>query len=343
MSGPSTMGEEALALAEQGQRVFPLFEPTASGCSCAKGACSSPGKHPRTRNGLKDATSDPAQVKAWWSKAPNANIGCATGEGLVVVDMDGPNGQASAQELELPETATAATGAGRHLYYLGDDVPCRANYLPGIDIRGKGGYVVAPPSRHPSGATYRWSRDLDSIEEAPKWLTGLAEPTNRQPVRGLRALPSESPVAFDEGSRNDGLYRRAVWMRAVGLTEGEIEAALGETNVTCCKPPLDPDEVAGIASSAAGLPPAWLLDPPVFAEGLSPHDIAVYFAIASHLNPRGECFPGQQRLADMTGMCRQRVSQAVNALQRANLLEVELTDAKRNTYRFITHEQPEAA
>src|SRR5215212_846490 len=81
MSRLRTLGQEAVALAEEGARVLPLFEPTDSGCSCGQAGCPAPGKHPRTRNGHKDASSDPTQVQTWWSKTPNANIGIATGEG----------------------------------------------------------------------------------------------------------------------------------------------------------------------------------------------------------------------------------------------------------------------
>src|SRR5215204_1014199 len=97
----SALGEEALALAEEGMAVFPLFEPTGVGCSCGDAACSGPGKHPRTQNGFRDASTDPLKIKRWWTKNPNANVGVATGEGFVVVDIDGPEGEISAKGLEL--------------------------------------------------------------------------------------------------------------------------------------------------------------------------------------------------------------------------------------------------
>src|SRR5258706_2792396 len=106
-------------------RIFPCHSivPSAAGlaCSCGK-ACNSPGKHPRTRGGFKDASEDPAQIRRWWSKWQNANIGLATGSGLVVIDVDGEQGAAEFKALveaneAIPENLLAQTGSRFHLVF----------------------------------------------------------------------------------------------------------------------------------------------------------------------------------------------------------------------------------
>ena len=115
----------ALQCAAHGWRVVPLYRVENGNCACARGkACPHPGKHPRTLHGVKDATTDRKQIKAWWGKWPNANVGIATGalSGIFVLDVDGNIGKASLKALEaehgrLPKTVTVKTGNGRHLYF----------------------------------------------------------------------------------------------------------------------------------------------------------------------------------------------------------------------------------
>lgn len=79
----------ALDYARRGLRVFPVFEIEDDGrCACGRDCGRDAGKHPRTRHGFKDATTNSVQITAWWSRWPNANIGVATGEGIVVLDVD---------------------------------------------------------------------------------------------------------------------------------------------------------------------------------------------------------------------------------------------------------------
>jgi len=100
--------------------VFPIFEPNGSGCTCPNAShCDRPGKHPRTRNGFKDATADAGQIDAWWLESPNANIGVATGteSGVVVLDVDGDKGRASFATLPtIPNTWRSRTGRGEHVW-----------------------------------------------------------------------------------------------------------------------------------------------------------------------------------------------------------------------------------
>lgn len=128
------------------------------------------GKHPRTRHGLCDATSDLEQITTWWRRWPHANVGIATGtpSGLAIIDVD-PNrgGEASLRRLNrehlLPRTAQAGSGTGRHLYFTSSSpVPSSIGRLgpgrlgPGLDVRGDGSFIVAPPSCQAFGRNYRW-------------------------------------------------------------------------------------------------------------------------------------------------------------------------------------------
>jgi putative DNA primase/helicase len=162
---------EALAYASKGWKVFPLYEPIPDGtCSCLKSKCKHAGKHPRTSNGFKDATTDAVTIQKWWSSWPNANIGIATGSlsEIVVVDVDGDKGGFNTwKELKNTlgdiKTLTSFTGNGFHLFFIypGDmGLKSKSNALGnGVDIKADGGYVVVPPSLHENGVRYIWEAD----------------------------------------------------------------------------------------------------------------------------------------------------------------------------------------
>ncbi len=181
---------EALALAARGWPVFPLHHAIDGACSCVKADCTSIGKHPRTKNGLKNATSDENRIRSWFRKWPAANVGTLTGEssGIVVIDVDPRHGgteslAALAQEYgHLPPTVESLTGGGGcHLIFAHprSAVGNRSNVRPGIDVRADGGYIVAPPSVHATGNRYRW-RDACGPHEIqlaplPGWLLKLIQ------------------------------------------------------------------------------------------------------------------------------------------------------------------------
>ena len=191
----------ALGYAGMGWRVFPCYAPLPKPrrvgfgskaviiCSCGKSNCKFPGncgKHPRTKHGHKDATCDAAVVRDWWARWPDANIGLATGGGLVVVDVDPRHrGDKTLRALErknggLPDDAKAISGGGGPHYYLrlpkGVAIASGTNLLgAGIDVKADNGYVIAPPSLHGSGKRYRWPSDAmpAKIPSAPAWLVKL--------------------------------------------------------------------------------------------------------------------------------------------------------------------------
>lgn len=169
--------------------------------------CAPRSKTPLTPRGCKDASDDLDQVTAWWTQWPDANIGIACGEmsGLFVVDIDGPEGEASLAALEkkngaLPVVPEVRTGKGRHLYF---------RHFPGarnsasklgdfIDTRGDGGYVIAPPSLHPSGAQYAWAPGAGPRDrrrpDAPEWLAA-ANVKREAPRRESTWAPSSEKDA----------------------------------------------------------------------------------------------------------------------------------------------------
>jgi putative DNA primase/helicase len=210
---PPTISQRKLALrnARRGWHVLPLYAVNDGRCECVAGrSCDHPGKHPRTPNGVKDATTDRKTIKDWWKRWPDANIGVATGRtsGIFVIDVDGDVGKESLKELQaehgrLQKTVTVQTGKGRHRYFRceGARVGNSAGRLgKGIDVRGDGGYVVAAGSVHASGARYRFvdRRGLDEIElaPAPKWLLDLVT-ANRAASDELKEIPAIPPAKLD--------------------------------------------------------------------------------------------------------------------------------------------------
>ncbi len=163
----SALPEAALEYARQGLVVFQV-------------QTSSKVPYSGTR-GYLDATANPAIAEERWRAHPDANIGLATGRGVDVLDVDGPEGEATlaalvAKRWPLPETCEVRTGraeGGRHLYFLSAGWPCTAGKLgPKLDTKGRGGYVIMPPSVHPSGAVYTWT-STTPCAPAPGWLTAL--------------------------------------------------------------------------------------------------------------------------------------------------------------------------
>src|SRR5438132_1209804 len=126
MTATTSPLDVALGYISRGWGVFPCHTPTAAGCSCRRKDCPDIGKHPRTQHGCKDATTDEATIRRWWTQWPEANIGIATGagSGLVVLDHDSyKGGDESLSELEhtyqpLPETVQQLTGGGGLQYFF---------------------------------------------------------------------------------------------------------------------------------------------------------------------------------------------------------------------------------
>lgn len=252
----------ALEYIKRGWRIFPIFEMLAGDCSCPPGhpsreggACKSPGKHPRTGRGHTEATTDSKQIDTWWALEPDSNVGIATGNGLIVLDIDPKNGGGESLKTLLAgaepwQTPTVQTGSGGlHFYFRNQgEFRNKAGFhkLPGIDVRGDGGYVVAPPSNHESGNHYEWIVGPDSAMTAWPW-----------PDDDKQAQPIADPVddMIPEGQRNAALASLAGTFRRRGMDADEIEAALSVVNERRCNPPLPASEISAIAKSVSRYQP----------------------------------------------------------------------------------------
>jgi|GEM_PF-1620348 len=193
------MLEHALKYAALGWKIFPL----------------APGqKTPITAHGVKDATSDPEQIRRWWTDWPTANIGLACGSesGVYVIDVDISasgeiNGLVSLEQFPaLPDTVRQDTPRGGfHAFYQTSDPPANRNgFRPGIDIRGTGYYVVLAPSIHPNGGRYSWAAGSDP------WEHPLAEyPDFMRPVKRAPWVAPPAPAQPMPRVHDDDILRRA--------------------------------------------------------------------------------------------------------------------------------------
>jgi hypothetical protein len=239
----------ALALAAKGMRIFP---------------CRACAKEPATANGVRDATTDPDAIKAWWQLLPEANIAIATGaaSGVFVVDVDSLEAETTLRKLEaehgvLPPTVEVITARGRHVYFKSPESLVRntaGRLAPGIDTRGEGGYVLAPPSLHPSGRRYAWSVDSASaFAAAPAWLLAkITTPANG----GNGATPPsewrELIKGVTEGARDCTVARLTGYLLRRRIDPFVVLELVRTWNATRCAPPLPDTDVERIVGSIAG-------------------------------------------------------------------------------------------
>jgi hypothetical protein len=242
--------EAALRYAGIGWAVFPCHAPADNPprCTCGRPDCSSPAKHPRIAGGLKAATRDHDQISAWWRRWPGANVAIRTGavSGLVVVDVDPRHGGAASLDALLREFGPALDtlrvdtgGGGVHLYFRHPGLPVHNDagrkLGVGVDVRGDGGYVIAPPSLHYTGARYRidatraiadlpsslWRRVLRAPR--PPTQTPAAEISDRWAAAAVRAEVASVRQA-KAGQRNNTLVRAAFKLGQI-VESGRIDEA----------------------------------------------------------------------------------------------------------------------
>ena len=237
-----SLKEWALYYASMGLAVFPLRPKD---------------KRPATVNGCKAATTNKEQIAGWWDKHPDSNIGIATGRlsgGLVVIDLDidenkGVNGYDSLKAWqrengELQETWQSITGrGGYHLLYMSASThKNRVGLYEGIDIRGDGGYIVAPPSIHPNGRKYEWEQGPDeiAIAQADRRVADLLNGTVSKKQEKQDFPPMEK---IPEGCRTDAMVRLVGRLKGDGLADESIRAAVRSENEKLCVPPLTEREL----------------------------------------------------------------------------------------------------
>lgn len=250
-----SMLQSALQYAERGWHVFPLAPGT---------------KKPLLgTHGWHDASCDLAKVTEWWSRNPDANIGCSIApSGFYVLDVDVSGDKAGAISLRALlngtdrcqfETLEQRTGrGGAHFLFRRDQHASvrLIKFMPGLDLFGHG-YILLAPSKllgaalegapHGCDGVYRWERQAEMLP-LPDVLVDLL----RDEAPRLSApLPSGDLPPIESGGRNIALYRLAALLRDNGASYRSIHAALLVTNQERCKPPLSEGEVGVIARSAA--------------------------------------------------------------------------------------------
>ena len=190
-----TILDWAKGYASVGWRVFPLPP-------CSKKA---------TLTGWPEkASADPAAVaQMFGGHSGNIALVCGEGSGVLVIDIDMPDGQKSIKELEsqlgnLPPTRTARTGSGgMHLFYkypAGRVIP-NGKAATNIDIKSNRGYVVLPPSVHPDGPLYAWENALPIAELPAAWIEKFI--TKRSAVPKKNSAKKNSPKAASGGTTNN--------------------------------------------------------------------------------------------------------------------------------------------
>ena len=239
-----SMKEWALHYAEMGLAVFPL-------------ACRD--KVPAVVGGCKVATTKRTTIERWWDKNPQYNIGIATGNkssGLVVIDLDvdknkGIDGYDVLRDWQnkhgkLPETWQSITGRGGYHYFYKDAIvhSNRVGLYEGVDIRGEGGYIVAPPSVHPNGNIYEWEQGPKEYEIAQvdnivnDFLKGEKQRRDSEDKTNFKV-----PELIPEGERVDTIVRLIASLRTKGLDDDAIKAAVRVENEKRCNPPLKEKEL----------------------------------------------------------------------------------------------------
>ena len=227
--------QAALHYASMGLRVFPVKEGT-------KG--SNGGQ--LLRSWKDEATTDLNTVQVWWQQWPDADICIATGNGLLVIDLDVKGKEDGISSLlnwvaingTMPATAVAKTKSGgqHHYYMVKATYPNSRGFLPGIDIRSDGGYVVAPPS-----GGYEWVNNYP-IAEANQLVYNFLE---KKDVQKVFTLPAEIP----EGSRNDTLFKYAASLQTKGVPDNAILEAVQKINYERCLPALPDADINTIVHS----------------------------------------------------------------------------------------------
>jgi hypothetical protein len=246
---PPDLRASAIDFARRGHAVFP---------------CEPRGKEPASARGLLDATADLDRINGWWRAMCELNIGIATGalSGFWVLDVDGDEGEASLRRLEadhgaLPATVEVITGKGRHCWFrIGEHGAIKnsvGQIAPGLDVRGDGGYVLAPPSIHPSGRAYTWSVDCArELADAPDWLHELIGTSSKNGQKG-KPLEHWHKVLTNKiysGERNTTLTSVCGKLLHFGLDDLTLLCdVMLCVNIALCEEPLPEHEIAAIVRS----------------------------------------------------------------------------------------------
>ncbi len=338
-----THAEAAIEYARAGFRVFPLHD-----------AGSEKGKRPRISNWPNVASSDETQIRQWWEKFPNANIGLLTGSevGFYVLDIDPRGGGDNSlttlieQHGQLPETVIQHTGGGGYHFLFRCDNPQknRAGVLPGIDIKGENGFIVVSPSVHPdTKKRYTWDvfpKKVD-IAEPPHWLSDLlTKPKPQSTVKCKQskfqeiAKSSKIPV----GKRNDSLFEKGCSLKSSGISNNDIASSLISINLTECEEPLPEDELQVIIDRVLSCKSkaAYLLYRDWILSKAGPCDDRCRFilvTITTFMNAEKiTAYPTQELLAEMTSISRETISKKLKRAADQGWIEVAKHKVRKQKY-----------
>jgi hypothetical protein len=267
----AALGELDCARAAQvyaalGFPVVPMHTTRPDGsCTCVDAACPDPGKHPRLRGWQRLASTDPAVVGEWWRRWPQANVGLVTGRRFDVLDLDGDLGVEALRAVlsiaptEHPGPVARTGGGGWHLLYAPTGLGNRVKLLSGVDWRGQGGLIVAPPSQHVSGHCYRWGRPLTAaLPDVPVQLRRLLTPP---PAARTTLPPGRAPAGHSGGYGPAALARERAAVAAAqpGCRNATLNRAAFNLGQLVAARLLEADQVRAVllaAALAAGNPKA---------------------------------------------------------------------------------------
>jgi hypothetical protein len=230
----------AVGYAERGYEVLPLN-----------------GKTPLTSRGFYDATTDPEVIRSWWSRWPDANVGCRPPEDTIIFDVDPRNGGDLSSLGDYPVTRTAQTGSGGWHVWFAARGKFRGALLgaPGVDIKTANSLVVMPPSIHPvTGKPYRWTVSgpvaalpvhlVDRVVKPPRKrvVHGSSRITDRQVDGIIRKMED----AVTEGERNNTLH----WCACRLFERNAPVDAFVRLELAAASTGLDEDEIMRTIESA---------------------------------------------------------------------------------------------
>ena len=240
-------------------------------CSCRDSKCGAAGKHPRISwSAYQNRKANESEVKAWAERWPDSNWCIVTGKvsGLIAVDIDPRHGGDESSQifpelreiLAIPTPISLTGGGGQHFLFAhpGFTVPNAAGVWPGVDIRGDGGYIVAPGSKHVSQRTYEWDTSahpadmplgvIPSIRARlfekglARYRGGLQTGNGRMDVDGI----IEGRVRVPEGQRNEVMLRLVGSLVGADSSEASVLSMAQTVNERSFDPPMDDDEVVRI-------------------------------------------------------------------------------------------------
>lgn len=230
-TAPQAAGSVLAAALDYAARGWPVFP------------CHAKNKRPHLEHGFKDASTDPDTIRAWWRRWPNAMVAAPTGPaiGAWVLDVDDPASfemAAAGMGLSLPETRRCATGKGYHVHFAWDRASPVRNAqqstkgwpfpsLPGAEVRGDGGYVILPPSQHPTGRHYAWSGNAEPAEPPAELLAIVRKSKPKlhpAPAQRIDAAPRQDMPTEDHPYSVAALREECAVIRSA--PDGTQETAL---------------------------------------------------------------------------------------------------------------------